>query len=79
MTKEKREDIQTWTAVGMLGVGVCFAIAGFVVPPVGEIHDSVLWITAQCFIYAGSALGIAAYTTGKIASIRRDIGLNPEE
>ena len=27
----------------------------------GSIHDSVLWIFAQCLIYAGSVLGVAGY------------------
>lgn len=78
MTKERREDIQTYSAIGMLIAGVLFAAAGFVTPPIGQIHDSVLWIAAQCFIYAGSALGIVTYMHGKVASIRKDLKLPPE-
>lgn len=36
-------------------------VAGFCVPPVGEISDSVLWVLSQCLIYAGSILGVASY------------------
>ena len=42
----------------MLASGVGLRTAGFIVPPVGEIIDSVLWFFAQCLIYAGTALGI---------------------
>lgn len=42
----------------MLVAGVGLSVAGFCVPPVGEISDSVLWYFAQCLIYAGSALGV---------------------
>ena len=42
----------------MLVAGVGLSIAGFIVPPTGEISDSVLMFTAQCLVYAGSALGI---------------------
>ena len=53
-----KQTIRTWSAVGMLASGVGLSTAGFIVPPVGEISDSVLWFFAQCLIYAGTALGI---------------------
>ena len=53
-----KQTIRSWTAVGMLASGVGLSIAGFLVPPVGEISDSVLWFFAQCLIYAGTALGV---------------------
>ena len=52
------QNVRSLTAVGMLAAGVGLSIAGFAVPPVGEISDSVLWFFAQCLIYAGAALGI---------------------
>lgn len=42
----------------MLASGVGLSYASFFLSPIGEISDSVLWFTAQCLIYAGSALGI---------------------
>lgn len=53
----------------MLVFGAVMATAGFIVSPLGEIHSSVLWIVAQCLIYAGSVLGVSAYTHGKITEI----------
>lgn len=65
MRKETKEDIQVCTAVGMLLSGVGLSIAGFIVSPTGQIHDSVLWFFAQCLMYAGSIFGIGIYVTTK--------------
>lgn len=65
MKKETKEDVQVCTAVGMLLSGVGLSIAGFIVEPTGQIHDSVLWFFAQCLMYAGSIFGIGIYVTTK--------------
>lgn len=55
MRKETKENIQYSTAVGMLVLGASLSVAGFVCSePIGQIHDSVLWLFAQCLLYAGS-------------------------
>ena len=69
MKKNTKEDIQVWTAVGMLFAGVGLSVAGFVAEPLGQIHDSVLWFFAQCLIYAGSIFGIGIYVNGKFNSL----------
>lgn len=66
MKKETRQDLQIWSALAMLMFGCGLTVAGFVVPPLGVISDSVLLVLAQCFIYAGSALGIDYYINMKI-------------
>lgn len=66
MKMETKEDIQVWTAVGMLIAGVGLSVAGFLVTPLGIIHDSVLWFFAQCLLYAGSIFGVSIYVTGKV-------------
>jgi hypothetical protein len=73
MTKETRTDIQVFSAIGMLVAGVGLSIAGFVVPPTGEISDSVLMFTAQCLVYAGSALGINVYINSKFSDIKKQL------
>ena len=78
MKKERKELIQVWTAVSMLAIGSLLVIAGFIVPPTGEVHDSVLWFFGECLIYAGSIFGISIYVAGKINKIRRELNL-PEE
>ena len=35
-----------------------FGVAGFIVPPTGVISSSVLWFTAQLFVFAATLLGI---------------------
>lgn len=61
MTRERKENITVYSAVAMLVFGVVLTSIAFFIAPVGEIHDSVLWVLGQCFIYAGGALGIANY------------------
>lgn len=69
----KKEAIQYATAVGMLVAGLALTVAGFVVEPVGEISDSVLYVLAQCLIYAGSIFGIGLYVNTKFAVLKRQI------
>lgn len=71
--------IQVYSAVAMLVAGVGLSIAGFVVPPTGEISDSVLMFTAQCLVYAGSALGINVYINSKFSDIKRQLTHNQTE
>lgn len=66
MKRETKEDIQVWTAVGMLMAGAGLSAAGFLVTPLGIIHDSVLWFFAQCLLYAGSIFGVSIYVKGKV-------------
>lgn len=73
MTKETRTDFQVYSACLMLLAGVALSVAGFIVPPVGEISDSVLWFFAQCLIYAGSIFGVSIYVNSKFKEIRNDL------
>jgi hypothetical protein len=61
-----KENIQVYTAIAMLASGVALSVAGFMVPPKGEIHDSVLWYFAQTLIYAGSIFGISIYANARV-------------
>ena len=61
MKKNTKDNITVGSAIGMLIFGVALTLAAFLLPPVGEIHDSVLWVLGQSLIYAGGALGIANY------------------
>ena len=58
----------------MLAAGVGLSTAGFFVPPVGEISDSVLWFFAQCLIYAGTALGIDVMIDHKLDKRNKEGG-----
>lgn len=61
MTKERKDTITVVSAVAMLTFGCVLTTIAFFLDPMGEIHDSVLWVLGQCFIYAGGCLGIASY------------------
>lgn len=78
MKKETKESVQIFSAIGMLIAGTGLSIAGFFTPPVGEIHDSVLWFFAQCLIYAGSIFGVGIYINGKFKHLQDKL-LNKEE
>lgn len=57
----------------MLACGVSLSVAGFIVPPLGDISDSVLWFFAQCLIYAGSIFGVSIYVHSKLTELRERI------
>lgn len=64
MTKERKDNITVCSAIAMLVFGCVLTSIGFFMEPMGEVHDSVLWVLGQCFLYAGGALGIANYARG---------------
>lgn len=59
------------SAVFMLLSGFGLSVAGFVVPPLGQIDDSVLMYTAQALVYAGTALGLDVIVDCKIRQMRK--------
>ena len=71
---EAKLDIKTKFAIGSAVVaflaGWGLTVAGFILPPRGEVHDSVLWILGQALIYAASVFGIGMYITGEISRLR---------
>lgn len=73
MRSDKKDSVATWSAVGMLAFGVGITTAGFIIPPSGEIHDSVLWVLGQTLIYSGSIFGITLYTKHKLGQIEETI------
>ena len=73
LSLEKKEAIQYASAVGMLVAGLALTVAGFVVAPLVVISDSVLYVLAQCLIYAGSIFGIGLYVNTKIDVLKRQI------
>ena len=70
MTKESKENVQIVSAIAMLIGGFLLAVAGFIVPPTGQIHESVLGVFAECLIYAGSIFGVTIYIQTKYAELR---------
>ncbi len=71
-----RMDVKTKFAIGTavvaFVVGWGLTIAGFIIPPKGEVHDSVLWILGQALVYTASVLGIGMYFNNQMAKFRAD-------
>lgn len=73
---EAKLDIKTKFAIGTavvaFVVGWGLTIAGFIIDPRGQVHDSVLWILGQALIYTASVLGIGMYFNNQMAKFRAD-------
>lgn len=68
----KAKDIIVWVAAiiaFLTGIGLC--IAGFYVPPTGEIDGSVLTATGEFLTFFGSVFGIGKYTEMQIEKIKK--------
>ena len=72
-SKEFRSQVGAITAVFAFLIGFGLTIAGFCVPPVGEVHDSVLWILGQCLLYTGTVLGISTHYATKLKEFEKEI------
>lgn len=72
MDKTYKRDIIVWVAAiiaFLTGIGLC--IAGFYVPPTGEIDGSVLTATGEFLTFFGSVFGIGKYTEIQLEKIKK--------
>lgn len=56
--KERRGRLQLAAALAVCALGCALLVAGFVVEPPGQIHQSVLVGFGECLTFGGSLLGI---------------------
>ena len=68
-----KEKIAIITAVVAFVLGWALTIAGFIVPPIGDISNSVLWVLGQALIYAASVFGITSYFKSESVQMKRDM------
>lgn len=61
------------SAIAAFVVGWGLTISGFIVPPMGEVADSVLWILGQSLIYSASVFGITSYFTSEQKKLRKEL------
>jgi len=79
MEATRWKDLDIKTRVAYISAVVAFVagwgltIAGFIVPPLGLVSDSVLWILGQALVYSASVFGVALYTTGAVKQMKREI------
>lgn len=71
MKTNTKEWIQYSSAVAMLALGGGLSIASFARS--GEVHDSVLWLFAQCLMYAGSVFGISVFIADRFRRLETKI------
>lgn len=72
MKNTNTRDIIVWIAACiafLTGIGLC--IAGFYVPPTGEIDGSVLTATGEFLTFFGSVFGIGKYTEIQLEKIKK--------
>ena len=68
-----KDKIAILSAIIAFILGWCMSIAGFWIPPVGEVSDSILWILGQALLYAASVVGVSAYFRSETVQLRRDM------
>lgn len=61
------------TAIVAFIIGWGLTIAGFLVPPLGAVSESVLWILGQALVYAASVFGVGMYVTGSVRGMKETI------
>lgn len=69
----RKQKIAIVTALVAFGLGWGLTIAGFIIPPSGEIADSVLWVLGQALVYAASVFGITGYFTSESRRMKREM------
>ena len=68
-----KDKIAYISAIAAFIIGWGLTITGFIVPPLGMITDSVLWVLGQALVYAASVFGVGMYVTGSVRRMKGDI------
>lgn len=68
-----KEIVTLSSAVFAILVGFGLTVAGFIVPPLGIISDSVLWVLGQALVYAGSIFGISTHYSSEVKKFKDEI------
>ena len=64
------KEIVAHVAAGLLLLfGMIMVVCGFITPPSGEVHDSILWIFGQTLVFSGAVIGISLHVDNSIKSI----------
>ena len=73
---KKIEWIKIWMAVGLVIFGCVMIMAGFVVNPLGVIHNSVLIVVGEIFSFAGCVLGINMAYQSRLRSLENKLEIH---
>lgn len=61
-----------WTAIIAFVCGWGMTIAGFIVPPRGEVSGSVLAVLGEAMVYTASVFGVTLYFSNEMMKFKRD-------
>lgn len=70
--KDKKENAAYVTAIIAFIAGWGLTIAGFCVPPMGEVSNSVLAILGEALVYAASVFGVTLYFRNQMTKFKAD-------
>ena len=68
-----KEKLSYITCVSSFVIGWILTIVGFILPPSGEVSDSVLWILGQSLLYTGAVLGISSYYSSQLNNFKTEV------
>lgn len=68
-----KEKLAIISAIVAFIIGWGLTIAGFIVEPLGEVTESVLWLLGQALIYSASVFGVSAYFNAESIKLKKDI------
>ena len=79
LTGKQKTTMAVYTGWITFSLGWFLTVVNFFLPPMGEVADSTLWILGQALLYVGAVIGISTYARHEIRSIRREVGIEPED
>ncbi len=68
-TNQSKEIVAHIAAGLLLFFGMAMVVAGFIIPPAGEVHDSILWVFGQTLVFSGAVLGISLHVDNSVKMI----------
>lgn len=71
--RNRVEMIKLWLSVGLMIFGCCLLVAGFIVNPLGTIHQSVLIGFGEVATFAGSVLGLNYAYQSKVKYLEMEL------
>lgn len=63
---DARHTAATISAIVAFAIGWGLTIAGFIVPPMGEVSGSVLAVLGEAMVYAASVFGVTLYFNSRL-------------
>ncbi len=79
MSQEAKLTAQFWLAVCVVVAGVALIFMGFLVPPPGEIDNSVLVAYGETLTFAGSLIGVDYHYRAKSGNAAGDASAKKNE